>query len=237
MAFQGIIPNVQKPSLGELLAKSSTDLVPGFAQALGASAANRQENEAIKRMIGQDVSGLSPELKKVYLQNVMGEKKEKRNLLETFTPIIDQMKSLREHVGPIASMIDKINPYSSGAGKRAQIDTLRLSLEGLFRDLTLKGQFPKAIYERILQNLPSRSDAPEEYDNKIDAIEKILHSNFGGGEGVSGGMASSGEPMGARNKQKFSPENREHRRKADQLYKKYKDKEKVREALSREFEF
>jgi hypothetical protein len=42
------------------------------------------------------------------------------------------------------------------------------------------------------------------------------------------------EPTGK--KVKFNPNNKEHKAKAEQLYKKFKDKEKVREILSKEFE-
>lgn len=44
------------------------------------------------------------------------------------------------------------------------------------------------------------------------------------------------EPQKTGKKVKFNPNNKEHKAKAEQLYKKFKDKEKVREILSKEFE-
>ena len=104
------------------------------------------------------------------------EKKDKKDLQGTFGNILDEMKNLKSYVGLTALTPSSWDPTSETAGKRSQINTLRLSLEGLFRDLTLKGQFPKAIYERILKELPEAGDTKQQYLNKIEAIEKILES-------------------------------------------------------------
>jgi len=188
------------------------------------------ENQALQRIGGEDVSGLSPDLKNTYLSKLLGKKEEKRNLNDTFGGILDQMEGLIDNVGPALANPSSWNPYSEKSGKRSQINTLRLSLEGLFRDLTLKGQFPKAIYERILKELPSASDTPEQYKNKIQAIRDILQSHTGGGGAGGSSM------MGNKPKPRFNEKHPEHKKKAEQLFKTYKDVEKVREALGREFE-
>lgn len=151
---------------------------------------------------------------------------EKKNLSQTFGNILDQMKSLKEYVGPLN--VAALNPFSETSGKRSQINTMRLSLEGLFRDLTLKGQFPKAIYERILKELPQSSDTEQEYLNKIEGIENILSSHY----------SDEKSPQSSKSKslEKFDKSNPEHEAKARQLFKTYKNKDKVREILSKEFE-
>ncbi len=172
----------REPSIGErfgnAFSKVSGEVSRGIPQLMGEKINQKKENEFLKNFTGHDTEGLSDELKKVFLTNTMKKKEEKRNLSDTFTPLLNEMKSYRDYAGPIASKFDSINPYSAGAAKRSKINTLRLSLEGLFRDLTLKGQFPKAIYERILQNLPNASDAPRQYDEKISAIEDILEAQL-----------------------------------------------------------
>ncbi len=181
------------------------------------------ENKYLTQLTGTDFNAVQdPEARKLLLQNFTKQKQESKDLEGTFGSILNEMKELKEYVGPMN--LAALNPYSETSGKRSQINTLRLSLEGLFRDLTLKGQFPKAIYERILKELPKDSDTQEQYLNKIEAIEKILHSH--GSEGGS----ERGKKM------KFNPAHPEHKAKAEQLYKKFGDKEKVRKELQREFE-
>lgn len=219
-----VIQEKRRPSFMESLGAGIREGLPETLGQIMQMRQMQQENRTLGNITGENLSGLSPDLKKVYLQNLMRKKEEKRDLNTTFGGILEEMKSLVDNVGPFK--LAKLNPFSETAGKRSQIDTLRLSLEGLFRELTLKGQFPKAIYERILKELPSSNDTPEQYLNRIKAIEKILGSHFGGEEG-----SPSKE-----GKVQFNPENKEHRAKAQQLYKTHKDKEKVRELLSREFE-
>ena len=117
----------------------------------------------------------------------------KKNLSGTYGSILDTMESMADSVGPFNT--HALNPYSEVSGKRAKIGTLRLSLEGLFRDLTLKGQFPKAIYERILNELPNASDTEVKYKQKIGAIRDILaaHEESEGGGGLEQSQAQRGE--------------------------------------------
>lgn len=156
------------------------------------------------------------------------QKEDKKNLGTTFGTILEELKGLKENVGPLN--VKAISPWSETSGKRSQINNLRLSLEGLFRDLTLKGQFPKAIYERILKELPQASDTESQYMNKIEGIEKILNAHFGEQKSVE-------KSEGKSKKVKFNLKNPEHKAKRDQLLKKFgDDREKVSEALLREFE-
>jgi hypothetical protein len=115
-------------------------------------------------------------------------KEEGQKKYQTFSKIIAKMEDLKPYVGttlvPGTKSFGGKIPYSKAAEKRAKIDTLRLTLEGLFRDLTLKGQFPKAIYERILDHLPSSKDSEKKFQGKIDAMKDILQSYFGGEEEI-----------------------------------------------------
>lgn len=187
---------------------------------------SHQENKALKEM-GIDLSGISdPDIRKAITQESFKQKRTDRDIQKTFGGILEEMRNLKEHTGPLN--LAALNPYSETSGKRSQINTLRLSLEGLFRDLTLKGQFPKAIYERILKELPQASDTEEQYLNKIQAIESILEAHSGG----KGAPAKSE----AKGKMKFDPANAEHAAKFQQLDKQFKgDRQKVNEALAREF--
>lgn len=168
---------------------------------------------------------------KMQLQKLK-QRQERKDLGQTFGNILEEMKSLKEHVGPFK--IGALNPYSETSGKRSQINTLRLSLEGLFRDLTLKGQFPKAIYERILKELPQSSDTEEKYLNKIEGIQKILDSEINPTDKTpKKSEVKEGEKEG---KVKFNHQNKEHVAKYNQLEKEFKgDAKKINEALAREF--
>ncbi|HUD01397.1 MAG TPA: hypothetical protein VMR37_03665 [Rhabdochlamydiaceae bacterium] len=188
------------------------------------------ENEALGRETGVNLGGIrDPEMRKILVQNSMKKKAETKDLGNTFGTILDEMKGLVENVGPTWATPESWNPYSEKSGKRSQINTLRISLEGLFRDLTSKGAMSKAVYERVLAELPKADDTPQQYMNHIKGVEKILNAHFGEGEGSE----KTSEKKG---KSKFNPEHPEHKAKAQQLFKKFKDKERVRKELSREFE-
>ena len=168
-----IIEENRKPSFGQ---KLSGAIGTGLSQ--GAQLYDtKKENEALKKQ-GIDLAGIKdPEMRKVIAQAAFKQKESKKELGNTFNTILDDMESFKEYVGP--ANIASLNPWSETSGKRSQINTLRLSLEGLFRDLTLKGQFPKAIYERILKELPSSSDTEKQYMNHIEGIRKIIKAHYG----------------------------------------------------------
>ncbi len=131
-----------------------------------------------------------------------------------------------------------LNRQSIVTGYNQEIDTLRKLLDSTI---------PYSKDERLgmqerLKNLYSQK---EEHLNMYD-------SAFGSGLGYSKSPESQkkpqeksevNEPKSSKkiktkpSKIKFNPENPEHKSKATQLYKTYKDKDKVKEILSREFEF
>lgn len=147
--------------------------VPGFGERLGAALGGGLGGGFQEGMNkAQDFANqMRLEEKKVGLK----QKEENKNISDTFNPILDKMEDMIDYVGPFN--IKALNPYSETAGKRARIDEMRLSLEGLFRDLTLKGQFPKAIYERILDKLPGSTDSPQQYREKIGGLRDILEAH------------------------------------------------------------
>lgn len=172
----------REPTMIEQLMGSLNQVAPQLTQALQ----GRKDADIIQRLTGENVRGASPELRRTLLEKHLAKKEEKQNLEQTYGTLIDEMEGLSDVVGPYRW--EALNPYSELSGKRSQINTLRLTLEGLFRDLTLKGQFPKAIYERILKELPSADDTPEKYRNKIQAIRKTLAAH----SGTSGQKAHEG---------------------------------------------
>lgn len=201
---------------------------------------NPSFSEELAKSLGGGISkGIGEELQFGRQKELQGlkSKKETKDLQGTYTSILDQMKGLKDYVGPKYSKISALNPFGETAGKRSQIDTARLSLEGLFRDLTLKGQFPKAIYERILQHLPNSEDTESQFLNKIEAIENILGAHYGSEKEPSSSSSSKKEVSESKAKKPiFNPQNPEHKAKAKQLHKTYGDTEKVREILRREYE-
>lgn len=230
MAFHGFIQSpTREPSLAQRLASTIGSGVAGGTKAYGENLGIKQENEALKSH-GYDVEGMSPEIKKLFIQTALKNKDQKRNLSETFTPILQELRDLKEDVGPFVSKLDYLNPYSEGAAKRSKIKTLRLSLEGLFRDLTLKGQFPKAIYERILKELPSDNDTPGQYEEKINAIEHILNSHMGENKETQARMDEESQII----KPIFDLSNPSHKKTRDALMKKFKgDRQKVSKELAK----
>lgn len=135
-------------------------------------------------------------------QKLLADQKELMQKGKTYKSILGKMQELKPYVGttkiPFTKSAGGHIPYTEAAQKRANINTLRLSLEGLFRDLTLKGQFPKSIYERILTELPTAEDSEKVYQGKLDAVNQLIEAHFGQSEAneeFEGGAQPGGKKM------------------------------------------
>lgn len=64
--------------------------------------------------------------------------------------------------------------------KRNEIDTLRVQFEGYFRDKIAKGQFPKTMFEILMERLPQATDSERAYQGKINGLRKMIESDMQG---------------------------------------------------------
>lgn len=223
------LDRIQKnPSLGERFAQAFSNMgqqTPGVAQELLNRSKSKEEAEAIKRLTGEDVSGLSPELRKDYFKNLtsgqMNKQQEKAMALETGLGTIQKMRELISSAGPSNYIKGLLGGETTK--NRAELEALGRSLIPLVAaGVPIRNQKEFEEYRKVITNPNSRQ---AELEGALNGIQNILERSITGTE------------ESTKKKMKFSATNPEHRKKAEQLHKTYKDKEKVREALSKEFEF
>jgi len=190
----------------------------------------KQQGDAIKKLTGQEVQGLSPELQKVVLEKHYGahatKQAEKHNAMQLGLQTIDQMRSLISSAGP--------SNYVSGlfggetTKNRAQLEALGRSLIPLVAaGVPIRNQREFDEYRKVITNPNSRQ---AELEGALDGLQGLFERSLS--------QSDVGEkPSSQTAKVKFNPAHPEHKAKATQLHKRLKDKEKVRKELEREFEF
>ena len=114
------------------------------------------------------------------------------------------------------------------ARNRAELETLGRSLIPLVAaGVPIRNQKEFEEYRKIITNPNSRQ---VELEGALNGLEKLFERSLGQTE-------ESLEKSQQTGKVRFNPKHPEHKAKAEQLYKKFKDKEKVRKELAREFDF
>jgi len=231
MALRGFLE--RQPSTAESLARFSIESVPKLAQTLAQSSASKQqqmqENENLKRL-GFDVEGLSPELKKVFIEKALAQKQDSQSNLNTALSALDEMESLIKQPG--IGKLGAWNPSDEARKNRGLFESLQASILPMFKQLFPRGM-TQSEFQRIMNEwVPQAGDTESKIQGKIQGLRKLI---------ISGEMPSIGEGIEKKSqkisKPKFNSEISEHRKKAEQLYKTYKDKKRVREILEKEFEF
>lgn len=213
MAFMGIIPEAQ--SFG-------TQLARGLGGGLGAGASqavNFAQQMALEKAKSKSLAHETKQLEKV-------------KMIENGLGTIDKMKELISSAGP-SNAIQSFLGIGDARKNRAQLESLGLSLIPLrAAGVPVRNQREFDKYSSVITNPNSRQ---EDLEGALDGLQDILMRSLDSrdeSEESEQKSSSNGEKV------KFSPENLEHQKKARQLDKKFnKDRTKVREALSKEFEF
>jgi hypothetical protein len=208
-----ILPEV--PSFSTLLARN---LGAGVSQGIG------QAGDFAQKLL----------LEKAKAKSLAHETKhlEKVKMIETGLGTIQQMRSKLQHAGSWTS-----NPKSKWQSllpgetqkARSELESLGLSLIQL-RTAGLRITNQKE-FDKLTKTITDPNSSPSEIDGALNGIESILQRSLGT-EG-SEEKSSTTSPK----KPKFSQSNPEHEKKARQLYKTFNDKNRVKEELSKEFEF
>lgn len=217
----------EQPSFGQIMARGGGRAVGNFASGLlGQHMENKarsQEDEALKRM-GIDLSGVrDPEMRKLLVQGASKKKADESEKFVTGLNVLDQMKQIaaRRNIGRGSGLMGFFPGET--ARDRAEFEQLGKSLIPIVAaGVPIRNQREFDEYKKVITDPSSSLDA---IDGAIRGLESIFQQKLEG--------KGSSEKEG---KQKFDPGNKEHQAKAKQLFKKFGDKEKVREALKREFE-
>lgn len=203
-----ILPNVRKPSFSQSL-----------GQALGAG-------------IGSGISSASQFAQQMALQKQKSKLDQKIQLEEVKSNALRSIEDMRDIISRGKTGWNIFNMLTpEGRADRAALDTSALNLERLAADMVGRGTLSQTRFNYLKERLPSSYKTDAENQAILDEWKKIL-----GGDTESLEDEKEKPSKKSKSKSMFDSKNPEHQAKAKQLYKHYKDKEKVREILRREFE-
>lgn len=147
---------------------------------------------------------LSPETRKTYepfiqsqlrTQESSNKERAKSEIKHEFKE--KESESKKENLRGVVSDLEELKPYAgstknplylktfnahegglnrAGLEKRAEIDSLAITLEGVLRDISTKGALPKRTFEVLLEKIPKSTDSERVYQGKLNAFKKILKS-------------------------------------------------------------
>lgn len=218
MAFRGILP--EAPSFGTQLARG---LGGGFGQGIASSAdlaqklslqkaksqdmaklqASNQENEALKRLTGQDVSGLSGDLKREFFKNFMKPQQSSPEQQKA----AQQAASFQQGLGTVAEMRGLVDDVSFGSGfsqiyspktraARQKFDTLGTSLIGLYGSTLPSGIRNKAEFNKYMTGIATSGQTKSTMNGSLDALEMLFKTGMERNQLMSN-PAMSLSPQGA----------------------------------------
>lgn len=161
-----------------------------FAQAFGNAGqvlpsllGEQQENKAIERLTGQDVTGLSPDMKKQFLSGMGkgdGKSQEKMQQLNQGLGTIQQMRQRLGSAGPSqgpASFFGQIFGKGDTARTRSELASFGRSLIPLVASgVTIRNQKEFEEYSKIITE-PGSTQA--ELEGALNALEEMIQREMG----------------------------------------------------------
>jgi len=200
--------------------------VPGFGERLGA---------AIGGGLGggfQEGMSRSQEFaEKMKLQQA--KQKEDKNIektqtLQSMKGTIDELKAMAEGDVPGIGRLGQWAQSSEALYNRGRLQTLGSDLLSFYKTLFPRGITQQEFIRLEKDYIPKPGDATSKMLGKLDGFQNLIERKLKD--------LGSEEVEENKGKARFDSSNPEHKAKATQLHKTYKNKEKVREILKREFE-
>ena len=237
------MPNLQAlqavPSFGNQLGMAlGSGLGSGISGGLNAMLQQKQQRRQgtaladylgrpeLAAQLGAFPSEIQQEIARSHLNVNVMKQQEKQNNIQMGLETIDKMRQLIPSAGPTNFIQGLFGGETTK--NRAELETLGRSLIPLVAaGVPIRNQREFDEYRKIITNPNSRQSELEGALNGLQGLfeRALTHS---GNEKESSTKSA---------KERFNPENPEHRSKAERLHKTLKDKEKVRKQLEREFEF
>lgn len=196
----------------------------------------KQEDETLKKLTGHDVTGLSPDLKKIFVQNMMKQQAKGGQDLSMASNAINEMEQMVSQSG-IGMMGNLLNFSPDARFNRGKFEALQSSLMPLFKSMFPRGMTEKEFKFVNEKYIPQAGDTEQTILGKIDGLKRLMQTQ--GSQSASPQSQMMEEPqMGSSgNIQKFDLNNPSHKARRDQILKKSGgDRKKAEQVLRKEFE-
>lgn len=189
------------------------------------------ENQALQKLTGMNLGGLSPDLKRAALSSLgKQEKSGPGQYLGASTNVINELENL---IGlPGVGLMGQLNFSPEALQNKGKFQSLTAALLPIFKTMFPRGMTEKEFNIIKKDYIPQVGDTEAKIRGKLAGLRKLAEELSGGPQLIEEGIMAE-IPEG---KVKFNPQNPEHVSKLRQLDKKFKgDKAKVNKALAKEF--
>lgn len=242
-----IIEERREPSIGERFSKALGNISRAASteipEKLSALKHRREEDSALKKL-GMDLEGIhDPELRRSIATQLIKQREdknvEKMQSLRSLKSTIDEMRALSGATG--VGILDQFNPTPEAFYNRSKLKTLSSDLLSFYKSLFPRG-ITQAEFQRLEKDyIPKAGDTDAAIRGKLDAFEDLINRKLVSEEPDEEEILerieeNPGLKKKVQKKVRFDAKNKEHQAKARQLYKQFKDIDRVRKELKREFE-
>ena len=204
--------------------------VPGFGEKLGAAIGGGLGGGVQQGM--NQAQKFSHEMQLQKAKQKEDKNIEKAHTLQSMQGTIAQLKSMAENDVSGIGIFGQWDPTPEAQQNRGKFQTLSSELLSFYKTLFPRGITQQEFIRLERDYIPKPGEATNKMVGKlngfVDLIERKL-KEYGSEE-------NGKEASDKKGKMKFNSSHPEHKAKAEQLFKKYGDKEKVREILKREYE-
>lgn len=230
------------PSFGQRFARGVGSVaqhgIPMAANMLLQREQQMGENAALKRLTGQDLGGLSPDLKSEFVKATLKQQGTVKGKPEFESAILalDELESMVDQPG--IGMSGILNPSSSARFNRGRFQSLQAAVLPIFKSMFPRGMTEKE-FKFIQENyIPQASDTEQKIKGKIEGLRRLVQSDdIGRPDSMDEFSEEEGEPQQQRERVKFDIRNPQHKARRDQVLRKTGgDQRKAQQVLLKEFD-
>lgn len=162
------------PSKGEKFMESFHRAAPSFAQAFSSNMQQKQEldeNESIERLTGQNLSGLSPDLKKLFL-NQMSKGTQGDESLNRASTALDELEQMVGNKG--IGLLGQFNPSGESRHNRGKFESMGAAVMPIFKSMFPRGMTEKEFAFVNKHYIPQSSDSEQTIKGKIAGLRQLM---------------------------------------------------------------
>lgn len=161
-------------NLGLGIANTAPQGLLGLLQNHQMNQKEKKENKSLRKLTGHDFSEISPEMKKVFVQNLLSQQQkqqDKEGIKQIAFDSISHMRDILDQ-GRSGYTLKGLSPQ--GLADRSALDTAALSLERLAAEMVGKGTMSQTRFNFLKERLPSSWKTDEQNKAILDEWERII---------------------------------------------------------------